>query len=121
MPRHHARAGRPHPKSQLRLEVLEERNLLSVIAGPDGFGYTASTAPFENINLQLGQPGVFTILQGGDDAAASVNLGTNVFNFYGKTYTGANTLFVSSNGLITLGAGYIANRNTDLTTDPVLP
>jgi hypothetical protein len=102
------------------LELLEERALLS-IAGPDGFGYTAAQVPVANINLQMGQPGVFTILQGADDAFAAVNLGTDTFNFYGKTYTGANAIFVSTKGLITFGAGDLAYQNTDLTTNPTLP
>jgi len=111
-------------KSHLQLEALEDRRLLNggqFIAGPDGYGYSAYTANYQNINLQPGQPGVFTILQGADDAFAAVNLGTDKFNFYGQTYTGANSLFVSSKGLITLGAGDLAYQNTDLTSSPALP
>ncbi|HLN30001.1 MAG TPA: PKD domain-containing protein [Gemmataceae bacterium] len=111
-------------KGHLQLEALEDRRLLSggnLIGGPDGYGYSAYTANFQNINLQPGQPGVFTILQGADDAYAAVNLGSDKFNFYGQTYTGANSLFVSSKGLITLGAGDLAYQNTDLTAGPALP
>jgi PKD repeat protein len=89
--------------------------------GPDGFGYGASAAPFQSINLQAGQPGVFSILGSGDDVSVPVNLSTNSFNFYGVSYTGASSLFVNSNGLITFGAANNAWTNTDLSTSPLQP
>ncbi len=85
--------------AKLDLELLEDRCLLS-----DGFGYTATAVPFENLDLQAGQPGVFVILQSGDDVSVPVDLGKDTFNFYGSVYTGNNALYVSSNGLISLGA-----------------
>src|SRR5262249_12422114 len=42
--------------------------------GPDPFDYIAAPTAFENINLEPGQPGVFTILDHVDDAAANVDL-----------------------------------------------
>src|SRR5262245_8155005 len=44
------------------------------------FGYNSCVGDFENINLELGQPGVFVIITGGDDVAAPVNLGANTFS-----------------------------------------
>src|SRR5207249_978868 len=85
--------------------------------GPDGFGYSAAVYPFESLEL-VGQPGVFTIIAGGDDSAAAVNLGSNSFNFYGQTYTGATALYVSTNGLITFGSSNTSYSNSDLTTSP---
>src|SRR5262249_61594656 len=67
------------------------------------------------------QPGVLSILGSGDDVSVPVNLGTNSFNFYGVSYTGASSLFVNSNGLITFGAANNAWTNTDLSTSPLQP
>jgi hypothetical protein len=92
-----------------KLEQLEERIALNY-----SFGATA----FEPINLVSGAPGVFTIINFADDATASVDLGSHHFNFYGTSYTGANSLFVSSNGLITFGSGDAQFLNSDLTTNP---
>jgi hypothetical protein len=108
----------------LEVEALEVRTLLSggnPITGPDGFGYTASATTYESINLQMGQPGVFNVLQSADDASVPVDLGTNTFNFYGRTYTGNYQLYVSSNGIITFGGPDLTNRNTDLLSVPNLP
>src|SRR5262249_11295035 len=53
-----------------------------------------------------------------DDDTAAVNLGSNTFNFFGITYTGASSLFASSNGLITFGSAEDTSGNTDLTFAP---
>src|SRR5262245_52190765 len=74
------------------------------VFGPDAFGYTARPTAWENFNLEPGQPGVFTILDNVDDAAAAVNLAANTFNFYGLVYTGNNNLYVNTNGMITFGS-----------------
>ncbi len=87
------------------------------IAGPDGFTYRAVTAAFQNLEL-AGDPNAFTIISGGDDVAAPVDLGTHVFTFYGQQYTGNNQLFVSSNGLITFGSANTYAFPSDLTTTP---
>ncbi len=92
-------------------------NLISSTIGPDGFGYTGSTYPFEPLDIQ-GQPGTFTIIQYADDASVAVDLGSNTFNFYGHVYTGNNQLFASSNGLITFGSANSEYVNTNLTSDP---
>jgi probable HAF family extracellular repeat protein len=86
--------------------------------GPDGFGYTGSIFPFENHDI-AGLPGTFTIITTADDQSNPVNLGGGAFNFYGRTYTGANQLYISSNGLITFGSGNSEYSNTDLSAgDP---
>ncbi len=82
------------------------------------FGYNACVGTFENINLEVGQPGVFVIIPGCDDCFAPVNLGANTFSYYGTTYTGNNQLFVSSNGLVTFDSGNASFTNTNLTTSP---
>jgi hypothetical protein len=70
------------------------------------------------VNLVSGAPGVFTIIQYADDTSVGVNFGNNQFNFYGTTYSGSNSLFVSSNGLISFGSPNSAFGNQDLTTNP---
>jgi hypothetical protein len=64
--------------------------------------YTAAATAFENLEL-FGSSGAFTVIPQADDETAPIDLGSNTFNFYGVTYTGANQLYVSSNGLISLG------------------
>ncbi|MBW3543619.1 MAG: hypothetical protein KY476_25490, partial [Planctomycetes bacterium] len=86
--------------------------------GPDGFGYEASMVALDPIDLAAGAPGVFTILDDVDDDFAAVDLGSNTFAFYGTAYSGAGSLFVSSNGLITFGAGNWDYTNYDLTDYP---
>jgi hypothetical protein len=81
--------------------------------------YTATTTAFQNIEI-FGQAGTQTVTftsgqVTADDDFGTINLGTNTFNFYGTTYTGANQLFVSSNGLITFGSGNSSFHPTALT------
>ncbi len=82
------------------------------------FGYVFGAAAFETLNLEAGQPGVFTLIDAADDAAATVNLGANVFSFFGVNFTGNNQLFVSSNGLITFGQANADFNNANLTASP---
>ena len=79
--------------------------------------YTASPHAYEAIDLQAGQPGVFTIVDNTDDGGAAIDLGTNTFNFYGTTYTGTQ-LFANANGLISFNAAVAAFSNTDLSSSP---
>ena len=97
----------------------------SIIAssfGPDGFGYTGSLNPFEDLELYQngGTPMLFTTNHSyyGDDEYGTIDLGADSFNFYGTSYTGASKLFVSSNGLITFNSGTTAYANTNLTSSP---
>ena len=79
--------------------------------------YTARANFFQNLDLIAGAAGVTTIsaLSNIDDGATGIDLGTNTFRFYGTTYTGASSLFASSNALISFGAGVTTFSNTDLT------
>ena len=89
--------------------------------GPDAFGYEASTHAFQFLDLSPTGAGVSTAVDGVDDGSASIPLDSNTFSFYGRTYTGSNSLFVSSNGLITFGAGVALFQNGDLTDAPGRP
>jgi GH25 family lysozyme M1 (1,4-beta-N-acetylmuramidase) len=85
---------------------------------PPGF----AAATYESINLQAGAAGVLTLLTtGADDDSVGVNLATNTFRFHGVTYTGAASMFVSANGLISFGAADGSYNNTDLASSPVEP
>ncbi|MBX7103338.1 MAG: hypothetical protein K1X57_04615 [Gemmataceae bacterium] len=84
------------------------------IAGPDAFGYSASNVPVTNMEL-VGAAGSTAItFSGTDDANTAIPLGTNSFNLYGVNYTGANQLYVSTNGVISFGQGTSAYDNGDL-------
>jgi hypothetical protein len=106
------------------LECLEDRAVPAIIAGPDAFGYQASTHAFEAIDLVAGQPGVTVLFDYGnvvDDNADVISLGANTFNFYGFTYTGSepftsSSLYASTNGLLSF-SGHPNGEfiNTDLT------
>jgi len=100
-------------------EALERRRLLSV--GPDGFGYVAAPFPFERIALSGATRGAIALIPSADDESDPLDLGANHFNLYGADYTGANQLFVSSNGLITFGAADSDTGGADLMTDTSLP
>src|SRR5262249_26957455 len=81
--------------------------------GPDAFGYTASVTAAQNLDI-VGQQGTFPIIASGDDVSAQVSLSTSTFNFYGKV---DSSLFVSSNGMISLNSADARFGNTDLRTD----
>jgi PKD repeat protein len=81
------------------------------ILGPNAFGYSAYTQPAVSVSLAPGAPGVFVISDNDDDSFAAVDLGANTFRYYGTSYTGASSVFVATNGLVSLGGatGVIAN------------
>src|SRR5207253_2126286 len=86
------------------------------IIGPDAFGYDAATATTQSLEL-VGQSGTTGITFGNtDDDFAALNLGTNSFNFYGATYTGNTSVYVTTNGLITFGSGTTAYQNDDMSS-----
>ena len=77
------------------VQSLESRQLPSA--------YTATATTYEAVDLEPGQTGVTTVLDGYLDAEAFVDLGTNTFTFYGTTYTGASSFRVNPHGLIGFG------------------
>jgi hypothetical protein len=94
------------------------RFMINHCLGPDGFGYTACVHPFEDIDLDPAAKDVFPILASGDDTSVRVSLGTNTFNFYGTVY---DSLFVSSNGLISVGSANSSAANDILLSAPLQP
>lgn len=82
--------------------ILDDDGTTAGSIASDGFGYRAVAAAYESIDLAAGQSGVNTLLAAGDDDVAALSLGTNRFTFYGVQYS---QLYVSVNGLITLGSG----------------
>ena len=80
--------------------------------------YAASAAAFESLDLVPRAPGVFSVVDNVDDDTAAIDLGSNTFNLYGTTYTGASSLFASSNGLLSFGSDVGYSGNTDLTFAP---
>jgi regulation of enolase protein 1 (concanavalin A-like superfamily) len=102
-------------------ELIDDRYVAQWTIGQpsDGFGYVYKATTFDPaLNLNPNANGVVTLtaISNNDDQNTSINLGANVFRFYGQNYTGANQLYVSSNGLITLGSGSSEYQNDDLTT-----
>jgi hypothetical protein len=91
-----------------QVERLEDRLVLN---------YSFGATPIQWVELN-GASGAMTVINNADDAAAAINLGSNSINFYGTTYTGPNSLFASSNGLITFGSGNTAFMNGDLKSSP---
>lgn len=87
----------------------------------DAFGYAWGPTTYDaGLTLTPGSPGVFTLggLSSTDDSNAALNLGPNTFRFYGTQYSGATSLFVGSNGVITIGTGTNDHINLDLTATP---
>lgn len=79
--------------------------------------YSAFATDYEVLDIH-GLPGTFRVIQYADDLSLPVNLGSHSFNFFGRTYTGNNQLFASSNALISFGSADAAFGNTDLTSSP---
>jgi hypothetical protein len=80
------------------------------VYGPDTFGYTAVSYPYQTISMTSSTGITYTNT---DDESQPLNLGTDTFNFYGTTYTGANSVYASTNALISFGAAD-ANYNNDI-------
>ncbi|MFN0053885.1 MAG: S8 family serine peptidase, partial [Planctomycetales bacterium] len=99
-----------------RLNAYKTLTLLQQQATNTPPNYLAVATPYEAVDLVSGNPGVVTVVDGANDAAAAINLGTATFRFFGTTYTGAASLFASSNGLITFGSGNATALNTNLST-----
>ncbi len=87
----------------------------------DGFGYAFNAIPYDSAwLLNPGDAGVVSItsLSNVDDANDTISLGTSKFRFYGVEYTGANQMYIGSNGIITFSGGTSDYTNLDLTTTP---
>jgi ELWxxDGT repeat protein len=69
--------------------------------------YQAEAYAYEALDLVAGNTGVVTIdgISNIDDGFAAINLGSNTFRFRGQTFTGSDSLYVTSNGMIGLGTG----------------
>lgn len=81
-------------------------NLVTSI-GPDAAGYQAYAVAREAIDLRTGSPGVFVVHGFGDDEAKPVDLGSRTFRIYDRVFSGPQSLFVSTNGLISLGVPFL--------------
>jgi len=85
--------------------------------GPDGFGYDGLAVAAQSGLELVGQSGTSALsFTGTDDGTALLNLGSNSFNFYGTTYTGNSSMYISTNGLITFGSGTTAFTNDDMSS-----
>jgi subtilisin family serine protease len=85
----------------------------TLVNGADNFGYVARKTNFQSLDLVPGASGVTTLLNGVDNASASINLGAHTFNYYGTNLT---QLFASSNGLISIGTGISNSTNIDISS-----
>lgn len=101
-----------------RLNANNTLNLLLQNQTATPSSYLAAATTYQAIDLNAGDAGVVTVLDGANDSAAAINLGGSSFTFYGQTYSGATSLFVSSNGLITFGSANSAASNTDISMAP---
>jgi hypothetical protein len=91
--------------------IVGNRGALGAAVRGGAYSGEPSPAPFEDISAT---GTIIAGLTGQDDASVSIPIGF-VFPFYGGPET---TAFVSSNGLITFGAGNSGFSNADLTTAP---
>jgi hypothetical protein len=81
--------------------------------GPDAFGYTAVSTPVPSVSMTGATSITFTDT---DDDFSLINLGADSFNFYGTTYTGGTSVYVTSNGLITFDSSTNNWTNDNLTS-----
>jgi hypothetical protein len=89
--------------------------------GPDGFGYSATFGTAVDVNLVPGADGVQQFLSGSDDEYTNVDLRANTFDFYGHSYSGDQSVYVATNGLISFGFGDPAVGHSDLGFFPGQP
>jgi VCBS repeat-containing protein len=112
-----------------KVEPMEQRVLMDATAT---FDYRATAIPLQAISLNPGDPGVKPFDQlvnrpdalPPDDVSQALDLGDNRFTLYGTTY---RQLWVSTNGLITLGddlldqnAQYFNDGLDTLVTQPAI-
>ncbi len=78
--------------------------------------YRAESTAYQPIDLVPGASGVVAIsgLSSVADGSESIDLGANVFRFYGANFSGANQLYVSENGLISFGSAELSPYNNNL-------
>jgi len=95
--------------------LLAAATCLAGVTPAEASSYTALSVGFSFIDATGGT--VLGGLTGADDATVSVALPFS-FSFFGTSY---NSIFVSSNGLITFGSGDSSFTNTDLSSSPTVP
>jgi ELWxxDGT repeat protein len=78
--------------------------------------YRAESTAYQAIDLVPGTSGVVTIsgLSSVADGSVAIDLGSNVFRFYGASFSGNNQLYVSENGLISFGGAESDPSNNNL-------
>jgi hypothetical protein len=67
--------------------------------------YTISATSYSWVEIAH-QAGAILVVGSGNHWAAAIDLGANVLNLYGTTYTGNNQLFASTHGLLTFLSGF---------------
>ncbi|MCP9859613.1 MULTISPECIES: ELWxxDGT repeat protein [unclassified Cyanobium] len=78
--------------------------------------YRAESTAYQAIDLVPGAAGVVTIsgLSSVANGSVAIDLGSNVFRFYGASFSGNNQLYVSENGLISFGGAEPSPDNNNL-------
>jgi hypothetical protein len=78
--------------------------------------YRAESTASQAIDLVPGAVGVVTIssLSSVADGSVAIDLGRNVFRFYGASFSGPNQLFASENGLISFSVAQPSPSNNHL-------
>ncbi|RPI85297.1 MAG: hypothetical protein EHM42_06820, partial [Planctomycetaceae bacterium] len=103
-----------------RLNATGTLNALEASAAATPSLYLAVGQPGESIDLAPGGT-VITVLDGSTGETGTIDLGANTFRFFGVDYAGSNTLYLSSNGLITFGSPSSSAENTNLLATPAQP
>ncbi|MFM9116404.1 MAG: S8 family serine peptidase [Planctomycetota bacterium] len=105
-----------------RLNVNGTLNYLAANAPSTPSIYLHAAQTYESLDLTPGSSGVTTLLNSSSGTTtAAVNLAANTFRFYGTNYTGATSLYVSENGLITFGSANSSGSNNNLVSSPTQP
>jgi hypothetical protein len=103
----------PNQSSATAQDITGATGVLGAIMQGGGTNYSAAVVPFTFEDISTTGT-VITGLDNQDDASVSVPIGFN-FPFYNNSY---NSIFVSSNGLLTFGSGNTEFTNQDMTADP---
>jgi Ca2+-binding RTX toxin-like protein/subtilisin family serine protease len=105
-----------------RLNLNSTLNYLAANAPATPSIYLGAALTYESLDLTSGGSNVTTLLNSSSGTATTaLNLGANTFRFYGTNYTGAASLYVSENGLITFGSANSSATNNNLVSSPSQP
>ena len=104
-----------------RLNVHNALNYLAANAPATPSIYLNQASSYQALDLTPGGSVTTLLSSSSGTSTAALNLGANTFRFYGTQYSGASSLHVSENGLISFGSINSSGSNNNLVSSPAQP